>query len=139
MSGQTILLIEDENMLSRLYGDMMTAKGYIVSAASGVEEALGVLEENLPDIILTDIMMPEIDGIKGCGMIRERFGEDIPILFVSALDDRETINQAFAAGGADYLTKQASLEDILNRIELWLETPPAERASQTERFRADMA
>ncbi len=139
MSGESILLIEDENMLSRLYGDMMTAKGYVVTAAAGVEEALGALEEKLPDIILTDIMMPEIDGIKGCGMIRECFGDDIPILFVSALDDRDTITQAFAAGGADYLTKQSSLEDILNRIELWLDTPPGERASQTERFRADMA
>ncbi len=139
MSGESILLIEDENMLSRLYGDMMTAKGYVVTSASGVEEALKALEESLPDIILTDIMMPEIDGIKGCGMIRERFGEGVPIVFVSALDDRDTVTKAFAAGGADYLTKQASLEDILNRIELWLETPPAERAAQTERFRTDLA
>lgn len=136
MAGQKILLIEDERLLSKLYGDLLAQKGYQVQSAVGVDEALGLLAAGLPELIVSDIMMPEIDGIEGCQMIRQRHGQAVPILFVSALDDVETIARAFESGGDDYLTKQSSLEDVIGRIELWLGTPAAERADQTEGFRA---
>jgi len=135
MSERKILLIEDEQVLSKLYGDLLAHKGYRVQTAVNVNEALGKLATELPDLILSDIMMPEIDGVEGCTMIREQFGDSVPLLFVSALDDSDTIRRAFDAGGDDYLTKQSSLEDVINRVELWLDTPASERAAQTARFR----
>jgi putative two-component system response regulator len=135
MSDHKILLIEDEQVLSKLYGDLLALKGYRVETAANVNEALGKLAANLPDLILSDIMMPEIDGVEGCIMIREQFGAVVPLLFVSALEDSETIRRAFDAGGDDYLTKQSSLEDVISRVELWLDTPPGERAAQTARFK----
>jgi DNA-binding response OmpR family regulator len=135
MAGQKILLIEDEKMLSKLYGDVLAQKGYHVSVAASIDEALEVLARGLPDLILIDIMLPEIDGIEGCRMIRERHGREAPVLFVSVLDDVDTITRAFAAGGDDYLSKQSSLEDILNRVQLWLDMAPEERADQTRRYR----
>jgi len=135
MADGKILLIEDEKMLSKLYGDLLAHKGYQVSAAGGVTEALAILDAGAPDLIVCDIMMPEIDGIEGCGMIRARLGDTVPFMFVSALDDSETIARAYDAGGDDYLTKQSSLEDVINRIELWLETPTDERAELTKSHR----
>jgi len=135
MSERKILLIEDEQVLSKLYGDLLSHKGYRVQTAANVNEALRKLAADLPDLILSDIMMPEIDGVEGCVMIREQYGDSVPLLFVSALDDGETIRRAFDAGGDDYLTKQSSLEDVINRVELWLDTPASERAAQTARFK----
>jgi len=135
MASQKILLIEDERMLTKLYGDVLAQKGYQVKTASDVNEAMQQLALGLPDLILTDIMMPEVDGIEGCEMIRERHGAETPVIFVSALDDLDTISRAFDAGGNDYLTKQSSLEDVINRVELWLDTAAEDRAAQTERFR----
>ncbi len=135
MADGKILLIEDEKMLSKLYGDLLAHRGYQVSAAGGVTEALAILDAGTPDLIVSDIMMPKIDGIEGCEMIRAKLGAAVPLLFVSALDDRETISRAFDAGGSDYLTKQSSLEDVISRVELWIDTPPEERTEQTRRFR----
>ena len=83
-------------------------------------------------------MMPDIDGFEGCQMIREEFGDAVPVIFVSALDDSETMKRAFDSGGDDYLTKQSSLEDVVNRVEMWLETSADDRTQQTARFRGEL-
>ena len=136
MPARTIMLIEDESKMSKLYGVVLESKGYDVVSRGSIDEALTALDEALPDIIISDIMMPVINGIDGCRIIRERHGREVPILFVSALDDLKTINKAFDAGGDDYLTKQSSLEDVINRVELWLEVPPDQKVELTEKSRA---
>jgi DNA-binding response OmpR family regulator len=136
MAAPTILLIEDERKMSKLYGVMLETRGYTVLSADNVDEALTRLDEGLPDIIISDIMMPVTNGIDGCVQIRERYGHDVPLMFVSALDDKKTINSAFDAGGDDYLTKQSSLEDVINRVEMWLEAPANQRIEMAEKFRA---
>jgi len=133
------MLIEDERKMSKLYGVMLQAKGYTVLSAENVDEAMTRLDNDLPDLIISDIMMPAINGIEGCKMIRERHGNDVPVLFVSALDDSSTVKQAFDAGGSDYLTKQSSLEDVINRVELWLEVPEDQRIELVEKSRAAWA
>jgi DNA-binding response OmpR family regulator len=136
MSARTIMLIEDEKKMSKLYGVVLETKGYTVISVDSVDEALTSLESALPDVIISDIMMPVTNGIDGCKQIRERHGRDVPLMFVSALDDRKTVLEAFDAGGDDYLTKQSSLEDVMNRVELWMETPPQQRIELAEKSRA---
>jgi DNA-binding response OmpR family regulator len=136
MPARTVMLIEDEKKMSKLYGVMLESKGYSVVSVDSVDEAMTSLDAGLPDIIISDIMMPVTNGIDGCKLIRERHGRDIPLLFVSALDDNKTVNKAFDAGGNDYLTKQSSLEDVINRVELWLEVPAEQRIELAEKSRA---
>ena len=135
MSARTIMLIEDEKKMSKLYGVILENKGYTVVSVDSVDDALTTLENALPDIIISDIMMPVTNGIDGCKQIRERHGRDVPLIFVSALDDSKTVKDAFDAGGDDYLTKQSPLEDVMNRVELWLETPPEQRIELAEKSR----
>ncbi|HJP21847.1 MAG TPA: response regulator [Alphaproteobacteria bacterium] len=126
MAGELILLVDDDKALGRLYSDMLFAKGYQVRLAENVETALENLAQATPALIVLDIMMPEIDGIEGCRRIRDAHSGDIPILFVTALDDIDIAISCFDAGGSDYITKQSALDDVLERIELWLSTEGAE-------------
>ena len=136
MAGELILLVDDDKALGRLYSDMLFAKGYQVRLAENVEAALQNLKEAQPALIVLDIMMPDIDGIEGCRRIRQAYGGDIPILFVTALDDIDIAVSCFDAGGSDYITKQSALDDVLERIELWLDTEDAAlRAELTEESR----
>ena len=136
MPARTVMLIEDEKEMSKLYGVVLETRGYSVISVDSVDDALTSMDQALPDIIISDIMMPVTNGIEGCKIIRERHGRDVPLLFVSALDDAKTVNDAFDAGGDDYLTKQSSLEDVVNRVELWLEIPAEQRIELAEKSRA---
>ena len=136
MPARTVMLIEDEKKMSKLYGVVLETRGYSVISVDSADDALTSMDQALPDIIISDIMMPVTNGIEGCKIIRERHGRDVPLLFVSALDDAKTVNDAFDAGGDDYLTKQSSLEDVVNRVELWLEIPAEQRIELAEKSRA---
>jgi len=93
-----------------------------VSVAMNGRSALNVITRLHPDLILLDIMMPEMDGYEVCGRLKkdERLA-DIPVIFISALN--ETIDKvtAFAAGGVDYVTKPFQIEEVRARVVTHLE------------------
>ena len=90
MSARTVMLIEDEKKMSKLYGVVLETRGYSVISVDSVDDALTLMDQALPDIIISDIMMPVTNGVEGCKIIRERHGRDVPILFVSC-----TLNKAY--------------------------------------------
>jgi DNA-binding response OmpR family regulator/DNA-binding CsgD family transcriptional regulator len=116
-----ILIIDDtpENLTVLL--QILTAHGYQVRPALSGEIALKAVQEDIPDLILLDIMMPGMDGFEVCSKLKsDTRTQDIPIIFISALGDTEDKIKGFQAGGVDYITKPFHAAEVLARIETHL-------------------
>ena len=118
-----ILMVEDQKKMQGIVRDYFIAKGSSLICASDGEKALELLSDQKFDLILLDIMMPGMDGIDLCVQLRKSLY--CPIIFISCLDDEETIVRAMRMGGDDYLTKpfrypilQAHMEAALRRMQL---------------------
>jgi len=119
--NQTILIVDDtkENihMLIGLLGD-----DYNVMAARGGQAALEIVNEEKIDLILLDIMMPEMDGYEVCEILKSQTAtKDIPILFITAKTDEDSIEKAYDVGGVDYVTKPFKPKELLARIQTHLQ------------------
>lgn len=123
--GRTILLVEDDPRMLRLFADALSTRGYTVMSVSDPKEVGGLLSVAQPSLILLDIMMPDIDGIELCKRARRMVGDKLPILFLTALNDVQTIRTALAAGGNDYILKGGSLVAAMDRVDSWLARAPA--------------
>ena len=119
-NGGLILLAEDDPRLRRIYVDILDAAGFNVLTASDGLEALRLLSKATPRLLILDIMMPNLNGIETCKRARKTIGDDIPIIFLSALDRIDILRDCVAAGGDDYLIKSDSLSALLKRIRLWM-------------------
>ncbi|MDO9212947.1 MAG: diguanylate cyclase [Methylococcales bacterium] len=114
----TILLIDDLPENLHLLNNLLIQLGYTVRSATSGKMALKMLSVKLPDVILLDIKMPDMDGFQVCTVIKadERL-RDIPIIFISALNNATDKVKAFTCGGGDYITKPFQIEEIVVRIE----------------------
>lgn len=112
-----ILAIDDEKDILLLLKYNLESEGYIVKTASSGKEGLDIASEYDPDLILIDIMMPEIDGIETCRKLREieKFQSTF-ILFLTARVEEYSEVAAFDAGGDDYITKPIKPRALLSRI-----------------------
>jgi len=113
----TILIVDDTldnlDLLSRL----LTRKGYKVLTAINGIEALDIIPVALPDLILLDICMPEMDGYTLCRRLKaDPDLSNIPVIFLSALDETSAKLKAFETGGIDYITKPFQMEEVLARV-----------------------
>ncbi|MGI2908397.1 two-component system response regulator [Tolypothrix sp. VBCCA 56010] len=112
-----ILIIDDTADNLRVLSSLLTKHGYNVRKALNWQMALTACETVLPDLILLDIMMPEVDGYKVCQRLKASdLTADIPVIFISALDDVFDKVKAFGAGGVDYITKPFEFEEVLVRV-----------------------
>ena|SRR5687767_2232059 len=110
-----ILLVEDEAHLRDMIRMNLELEGYeVVSATNGVE-AIKKFHEQRFNMIVMDIMMPELDGVQVCEQIRLE-DREIPILFLTAKDSSQDIVTGLKKGGDDYLTKPFNLEELLLRV-----------------------
>jgi two-component system, sensor histidine kinase and response regulator len=116
--SSSILIVDDEpNNLKVLHG-LLSQYGYDVRAARDGESALEAAQSVLPDIIFLDIRMPEMDGYEVCNRLKSNEAtRDIPVIFISALNNVNDIVQAFQAGGVDYITKPFQFAEVLARLE----------------------
>ncbi len=117
----SILIVDDTPENLRLLTQMLGENGYRVRSASSGERALATIQKEPPDLILLDIMMPEMDGYEVCQQLQAdgRFS-DIPIIFISALNEVFDKVTAFSVGGVDYVTKPFHLQEILARVQTHL-------------------
>jgi len=113
----TILIVDDEpNNLKVLY-ELLARNNYDVRAARDGQTALEAIRAEVPDLILLDIKMPYIDGYEVCQILKSNAEtRDIPIIFISALNQVEDIVRAFDAGGVDYITKPFRHAEVLARV-----------------------
>ncbi len=115
-----ILLAEDNRSLRKLYTDALTASGYDVISARDGAEFLELLYEVRPKLILLDVMMPNLNGIETCRRARKMIGGDVPIVFLTVLDQLGSLHECIKAGGDDYLVKSESLTTIIQRVGYWM-------------------
>lgn len=115
---KSILVVDDTPINLTLLTRMLRTQGYEVRVAPTGALALRSVQTSPPDLILLDIMMPEMDGYHFCRLLKQQTEtREIPIIFLSALDDASDKVKAFEMGGIDYITKPFQLTEVLARIE----------------------
>lgn len=116
-----ILVVDDTPANLRLLVDILTEKGYKARPVPNGRLALTAARNMPPDIILLDIMMPEMDGYEVCRQLKEdQLNRDVPIIFISAVNDVLDKVKAFSIGGVDFITKPFQVEEVLARVETHL-------------------
>lgn len=114
----SLLVIDDTPANLSLLTQLLSEKGYKVRAAPSGKFALKSIEKNPPDLILLDIMMPEMNGYEVCHELKANpVTRDIPVIFLSALDEALDKVKAFDVGGVDYITKPFQAVEVLARVE----------------------
>ena len=114
-----ILLVEDDKALNQTVCMFLNNNGYEAVGTWNAEDAFDAMYETMFDLIISDIMMPGIDGYEFAKSVRE-INTEIPILFMTARDDFESKRKGFRAGIDDYMVKPVDLEEMLLRIEALL-------------------
>lgn len=118
MINRSLLIVDDNPINIRVVQVMLEKNGYrTVSAMDGVT-CIEMAKNGRPDLILLDINMPEMSGIEVCKALRrDEQSNDIPVIFVTASTDDETLREAFESGGTDYVRKPVNRTELLARIE----------------------
>ncbi len=116
-----ILLVDDNPQNLAALTRILTEHGYRVRTAINGQVALKSLQNMAPDLVLLDIRMPGMDGYEVCREVKKNPAtQDIPVLFLSALDDPVDKVKAFDAGGVDYITKPFQTDEVVARVETHL-------------------
>ena len=113
-SKSNVLIVDDTPANLRLLSNMLMEHGYKVRSVINGQMALMAARAAPPDLILLDIRMPDMNGYEVCEALKaEEATADVPIIFISALDETEDKVRAFTAGGVDYVTKPFQFEEVL--------------------------
>ncbi|MEM1170250.1 MAG: hybrid sensor histidine kinase/response regulator [Cyanobacteria bacterium P01_H01_bin.35] len=116
-NSEYILVVDDTPANLKVIVETLTDEGYEVSTAISGERALKQISYDLPDLILLDIQMPGIDGFETCKRLKQNpETKDIPVIFMTALSDSESIVKGFTLGAVDYITKPFQAVEVLARI-----------------------
>jgi CheY-like chemotaxis protein len=115
--GSKILIVDDTETM-RLYEQMLlSGQGYELELAENGVQALEKIKEKKPDLVLLDIMMPEMDGIVCCQRIKsEEATRDIKVVMVTTKSEYRKVKEAFAAGCDDYVTKPINRVELLSKL-----------------------
>ena len=114
---QNILIVDDITANLRILSNTLREQGYKIRCAKNGTTALQVVIKVIPDLILLDIKMPDMDGYEVCKKLKAApQTKDIPVIFLSALDDVFEKVKAFEVGGVDYITKPFQIEEVLVRV-----------------------
>ncbi|GGA19690.1 response regulator [Okeania sp. KiyG1] len=137
----SILVVDDEPDNVTLLEELLTSAGYVTISANGGKEALEAASNSHPDLILLDVMMPEIDGFEVCNRLRQSPQlETIPIIFLTALDDENSKLKGLELMGDDYITKPfnsrlllAKVANILQLNQIRYQANKSQNTQQTNR------
>jgi two-component SAPR family response regulator len=125
----SVLVLDDEPALTKLISVMLETRGYTVRGFLRPLEALEALEGFSPDAIISDVSMPQMDGLEFCRRVREnpRFAQ-VPFIFLSAMAERRDIREGMNVGADDYLTKPFQSDELLDALEVRLKRAETLRA-----------
>ncbi|MEM7343532.1 MAG: response regulator, partial [Chloroflexota bacterium] len=123
-----ILVVDDEPINLGVLFDYLRTEGFKVWLADSGPDALATLEYDHPDLILLDVVMPELDGFEVCRRIKNQPAtQDIPIIFLTAKSDTLDKVKGFQLGAVDYITKPLEIEEVLARISRHLDIHKAQK------------
>jgi len=115
-----ILVVDDEIGALTLIGIMLERGGFEVLKAKDADQALAVLELDTPDLIILDVMMPGMDGIELCRLLRQRPDTaSLPVLILSARGDAKSVMSGMDAGASDYLPKPILHHDLVSKARVF--------------------
>ena len=118
---QEILIVEDTPTSLQFLTRVLTGQGYRVRPATDGPLALQSVAAKLPDLILLDVRMPDMDGYEVCRRLKsDERCRKVPVIFISALNDLSEKVEGFRAGGVDYITKPFEAEEVLARVRIHL-------------------
>lgn len=118
----TVLIVDDNPNNIKIVALILRSLKYKIVIATNGEQAIEMVEQTRPDIILLDVMMPKIDGFETCRIIKkDPKNENIPVIFITALNDTESLVEGFKAGGVDYITKPFNKEELISRVKTHLD------------------
>ena len=113
-----ILAVDDTPENLRLLTELLSSRGYDIRPAPNGKLALDYVQTTLPDLILLDIKMPDLSGFEVCERLKaDERTRDIPVIFISALDEVADKVKGFALGGVDYITKPFQMKEVVARVE----------------------
>ncbi|MDQ2920913.1 MAG: response regulator transcription factor [Acidobacteriota bacterium] len=124
---QRILIVDDERQITRVLSRGLTTKGYEVHVAADGEAALQTFNDWHPDLVVTDLSMPNMNGLELCRRLRA-FSE-VPIIVLSVKGEERAKVEALDAGADDYVTKPFGIDELLARIRAALRRAPVDRHS----------
>ena len=118
MSKKRILLVDDEPDFVETVEFFLSGSDYQVFVAKNGKQALEQVKMNKPDLVLLDVMMPEMDGLEACKRLKkDSTTNSIPIIMLTAKGRKEDVVDAIAAGADSYVVKPFNLSDLIERIE----------------------
>jgi two-component system, OmpR family, KDP operon response regulator KdpE len=136
-----ILVVDDEPQITRVLRTSLSSQGYDIRVANDGETALEIMKDWSPDLVVTDLSMPNMDGLELCRQLRVT--SKVPIIVLSVRGEERTKVQALDAGADDYVTKPFGIEELLARVRATLRRVPAENGQssviEAGDFRIDLA
>jgi two-component system KDP operon response regulator KdpE len=126
--GRRILIVDDEQQITRVLRMSLGAQGYTIRTAADGEAALDVLNDWSADLVITDLSMPNMDGIELCRQLRSK--GQVPILVLSVKGEEQSKVEALDAGADDYVTKPFSMNELLARVRACLRRAPSPQESE---------
>lgn len=135
-----ILVVDDEAQITRVLRTTLSSRGYDVRVANDGETALEIMRDWTPDLVITDLMMPRMNGLELCKRIRS--SSELPIIVLSVKGEERPKVQALDAGADDYVTKPVGMPELMARVRANLRRqPPAEAPTTIEigQLRIDLA
>ena len=130
MPGEHLLLVDDEDNLRSMLEAALRHNGFEVTSAANGRDALEHATAARPDLIVLDVMLPDLDGFEVCRRLRSD-GHRTPVLFLTAKDATEDKVRGLTIGGDDYLVKPFSLEELVARAQAVLRRAGLARADET--------
>jgi two-component system KDP operon response regulator KdpE len=121
MENRRILVVDNEPQILRVLSRSLASEGYEIQVASDGEEALSVFSDWTPDLVITDLMMPKIDGLELCQRLRTI--SSIPIIVLSASGEEHIKVEALDLGADDYITKPFSMDELRARVRAAMRRP----------------
>ncbi len=118
VSSNLILLVDDSSVNNSLMETVLSDVGYSTIVATNGHEALSLLNNRRPDLIILDIMMPGMDGYELLESLKKRDSSgDIPVIMLTARNNMKDKEKAISMGATDYLIKPIDIEDTINRVQ----------------------
>ena len=111
-----ILIVEDNQLILKVIETKLKKEGYEVINCENGKEAIERISDSLPDLVITDIMLPYNSGLEIVNFVKAKLQKNIPVIVLSGLGQEKTIEEAFKLGADDYMTKPFNLSELLMRI-----------------------